>query len=323
MTADPVLTTGTSTYQTPALEPVWFLEIELTNACQLTCRHCYSLSSPAGPHGSMTFHDWMKVLDTASAAGIRRVQLIGGEPTMHPGFLPLAEHALRMGLEVQVFSNLYRVTPALWALYAKPGVTLATSYYSDVAELHDKVTLRPGSHRRTRAAIVEALERGIPLKVAIVQVIPGQRAEEAHAEMQRLGVPNLAPVDRMRGIGRAAEGTRSEADVSELCGQCGNGRAAISPNGDVYLCVMSRFLPPAGNVRDTPLREILNGLAWGDLVRQVPRPHHSDPKPPCAPVDECPPASDSNDCPPASTICEGNALLLPLSAIHLRKTGNP
>lgn len=292
------------------LDPVWFLELEVTTACQLKCRHCYNSSSPAGTHGTMTRGDWEHLLDSAPAAGVRRVQLIGGEPSMHPHFLPLAHHALSVGLELQVFSNLYCVTPALWALYREPRVTLATSYYSDRPELHDQVTGRPGSHRRTRAAISVALESGIPLKVAIVETFEGQRAHEAHAEMAALGVRDLAPVDRMRGIGRAIEGEPFSAQVNELCGQCGDGRAAVSANGDVTMCVMARFLPPAGNVRDTPLGEILHGPYWNALLPLVPR--RGD-KPPCAPISECPPASDGNDCPPASTECEGNALVPPVA----------
>ncbi|MFC4014819.1 SPASM domain-containing protein [Nonomuraea purpurea] len=235
---------------------------------------------------------------------------------MHPEFVPLAEFALGVGLESQMFSNLYLVTDAQWELYSRPNVTLATSYYSDVAKLHDRVTRRPGSHARTRAAIAEALERAIPIKVAIVELFDGQRADKAHAEMQALGVPQLAPVDRMRGIGRAAEEMNIQANVNELCGQCGNGRAAVSPDGDVRICVMSRFLPSAGNVRETDLREILTGPVWRELVTMVPR--RGD-KPPCAPVSECPPASDGNDCPPASTECEGNALVLPvIRALQVR-----
>ncbi|RBQ14316.1 hypothetical protein DP939_41635 [Spongiactinospora rosea] len=115
-----------TTTDTPA--PVWFLECELTNRCQLTCRHCYSGASPAEGHGTMTVADWTRLLDTAPAAGITTVQLIGGEPTLHPDFLLLAEHALGLGLHVQVYSNLYRVTDAQWKLFSHPKVTVATSY---------------------------------------------------------------------------------------------------------------------------------------------------------------------------------------------------
>ncbi|MFC4056684.1 SPASM domain-containing protein [Planomonospora corallina] len=50
-------------------------------------------------------------------------------------------------------------------------------------------------------------------------------------------------------------------NVGELCGRCGDGRAAVSWDGDVRMCVLSRFLTPAGNVRETPLVEIFAGEA--------------------------------------------------------------
>ncbi|HEY3514514.1 MAG TPA: hypothetical protein VGL36_35370 [Kribbella sp.] len=42
------------------------------------------------------------------------VQFIGGEPTLHPASPELLRRALAAGLEVEVFSNLVHVTPALW-----------------------------------------------------------------------------------------------------------------------------------------------------------------------------------------------------------------
>ncbi|GAA0916348.1 radical SAM protein [Nonomuraea longicatena] len=297
------------------LAPVAFLELELTNRCQLACTHCYSGAGPAEGHGSMTVTDWKRLLDEAPSAGVETVQLIGGEPTMLPDFLPLAWYALSVGLQVQVYSNLYRVTEPQWGLYTQPRVTLATSYYSDVAAEHDKITGRDGSHARTRANIVRALELGIPLKVSVVDLgDPGQRAQEAHAEMTELGVPRVGPIDRMRAVGRATAAMSMESVTSELCGQCGDGRAAVSWDGDVRMCVLSRFLPSAGNVRTAPLASILSGETWAELLGQVPRKVGRD----------CNPASDGNDCAPAETICESNALILPTipAALPARRSGD-
>ncbi|MFB4267111.1 radical SAM protein [Nonomuraea sp. GTA35] len=309
MTADPA-----STDPMAGLDPVWFLELELTQRCQMRCPSlCYADAGPTKGHGTMTRADWEHLIDTAPAAGITTVQLIGGEATLHPDFLRLAEHALGVGLSVQVYSNLMRVTARLWELYSHPNLTLATSYYSDVPAEHDRITGRAGSHAATRANIVAALERCIPLKVAIVDLGEGgQRAQEAGAEMIALGVRRVGPVDRVRAVGRATGHLRKEPSVGELCGQCGDGRAAVSWDGDVRMCVLSRFLPSAGNVRATPLAGILNGATWHDLLAQVPRQRDS----------ECQPASDSNDCKPAETICEGNALMLPVPVPRMPEAGN-
>jgi MoaA/NifB/PqqE/SkfB family radical SAM enzyme len=189
----------------------------------------------------------------------------------------------------------------MWDLFDDPNVTLATSYYSDDPDEHDSITGRRGSHARTLTNIRETLRRGLPLKVAIVELWDGQRARHAWQQMQALGVNRLGPIDRMRGIGRGAAVVRT--DVSELCGQCGNGRAAVASNGDVWMCVMSRFLQPAGNVRTVPLAEILGGRAWQHLLTQVPRRRDAT---------ACNPDSDGNDCAPAETLCEGDALILPV-----------
>lgn len=142
MTADFAIETTWS----PAQAPVRFLELELTNRCQLSCMHCYALSAPTDGHGEMTLPDWKRLLDDAPAAGVSHVQLIGGEPTLHPDFALLLTHALAGGLKVEVFSNLLHITEPLWDLLARPGVELATSYYSDTPIQHDRITGRPGRH---------------------------------------------------------------------------------------------------------------------------------------------------------------------------------
>jgi len=288
---------------TSQLDPVRFLELEITRRCQLACAHCYSESGPAVGHGTMTTEDWEAVVTSAPAAGINTVQFIGGEPTQHPDFERLLRCALAQGLRAQVFSNLFRVPDRLWHLFEDPNVTLATSYYSDDPDEHDRITGRRGSHARTLANISKALRRGIPLKVAIVRLWDGQRAEQAWRQMKALGVGHLGPIDRMRGVGRGA-GT-NQPSVAELCGQCGNGRAAVLANGDVQMCVLSRFLPPAGNVKVTPLADIFSSRAWQELLAQVPRHVGAD----------CKPAFDGNDCKPAETLCEGNALILPARGV--------
>jgi len=71
-----------------------------------------------------------------------------------------------------------------------------------------------------------------------------------------------------RGIGRAANGAAPV--VSELCGQCGKGRAAIGMDGQLTPCVLGRFLI-AGNVKDTPLGDLFAGDAWREILTAVPK----------------------------------------------------
>lgn len=292
----------------PAPAPLTFLELEITGRCQLTCAsHCYAQAGPTKGHGTMTAADWWRVIDEAAELGVETLQFIGGEATMHPDFADLVAHALNSGRRVQVFSNLYKVSARHWELFERPGLSLATSYYSDVAAEHDEVTGRVGSHARTRANIAEAIERGIRLKVGIVHMREGQRTEQARAEMLALGVDRVH-VDRVRAVGNAAR-TAAIPSTSELCGRCADGKAAILPDGSVAPCVLGRFLP-AGNVKTAPLSAIFGGQQWAQVAASIPRVTRAGctpdedscgPSPSIATNGDCNPDKDGSDCSPAET----------------------
>lgn len=233
-----------------------FVWLEITGKCQLNCAHCYADSGPKGTDGEMTLEDWSSVIEQAAGLGTKMVQFIGGEPTLNRNLPRLVEHALGRGVEVEVFSNLVHVPPTLWDVFERPGVRLATSYYADNAKQHEAITKGRGSYTRTKANIVEALRRSIPLRVGVIDVEDGQRVDEARRELAELGVLGEVRVDHLRQVGR---GVREQApNVDQLCGNCTRGTVAISPTGDVWPCVFSRWLP-VGNVRQEALVEIITG----------------------------------------------------------------
>ncbi|MFC5180313.1 radical SAM/SPASM domain-containing protein [Actinomadura harenae] len=264
------------------------LWLEVTRRCQLECGHCYNASGPRSSSGRMTSADWHRVVDQAADLGVRDVCVIGGEPTLYPGLATLINHAIGVGLGVEVYSNLVRISDDLWRVLAQDGVRLATSWYSDDPEQHLAITGRP-TWRQTRANIDRAAELGVPLRVGMVQVLGEQRVVQARDQLRSMGVTDVS-TDRARSIGRAAE---SGVDAfGELCGRCGDGRAAVGPDGDVWLCVMARSVS-AGNVRDSALGDVLSGQAWRELRARVSRSALDD--------SGCKPNLDSGDCAPAET----------------------
>ncbi len=287
-----------------------FLWLEITGKCGLACSHCYAGSGRSGSHGVMTADDWRSVISQAAGLGVSMVQFIGGEPTLHPDFEVLLGYAVGAGLAAEVYSNLTHVRDSWWELFACQQVSLATSYYSDDPREHDAITGRPGSHARTLANIGQAVARGIQVRAGIVELADGQRTGQARAELEALGVTRIR-ADRVRRLGRAAD---AGPDVSQLCGNCGRGIAAVLPSGDVCPCVMARWLT-AGNVREMPLAAILSGPALAAATASIPARSRraGDCDPSCAPASDsdicpppaasgcdpsCAPASDSDICPP-------------------------
>ncbi|MBM7771330.1 MoaA/NifB/PqqE/SkfB family radical SAM enzyme [Actinokineospora baliensis] len=248
--------------------------------------------------------DWERVIDQAAGLGVEMVQFIGGEPTLHRSLPDFVGRALGRGLQVEVFSNLVHVPERLWEVFTQPGVQLATSYYSDSATEHEAITKGRGSYKRTKANIAEAGRRSIPLRVGLIDVADEQRVEQAREELTALGVTGEVRVDHLRQVGR---GVRTvEPDVSQLCGHCGKGKVAVAPDGSVWPCVFSRWMP-VGNVRQDSLAEILSGPALAEAIAQLEQqfaatPHSGKPcDPQCGP--NCGPACTPQCWPTGSGPC--------------------
>jgi MoaA/NifB/PqqE/SkfB family radical SAM enzyme len=203
----------------------------------------------------MTHADWDRVIGEAADIGVPRVQFTGGEPTIHPDLPSLVRRALSRCLEVEVYTNLARVTPEMWEVFSLSGVRIGTSYYSDARDKHQVITGRRGSHEATTSAITTAVERGIPIRVGLIDINNGQRVREAAAMLTDLGVRDIY-VDRVRHLGRAR--VRREPDITQLCGSCAGNLLAVLPDGTVSPCPISRWMT-IGNIRHERLLKILAG----------------------------------------------------------------
>lgn len=280
-----------------------FLWLEITGRCQLECIHCYAASSPLGTHGAMTRSDWLRVLDQAVNVGVEMVQFIGGEPTLHPDLATLINYALGRGLAVEVFTNLVHVTDQIWTAFSRPKVSLATSYYSDDPVQHATVTRRR-SYARTKANIAKALRRGIPLRAGVIDLGGVQRARAAQDELVDLGVGSVG-YDRLRQVGRGVRDR--QASTEQLCGRCGDGVAAISPDGAVWPCVFSRWLP-IGNVLERELADIFRGSdaerVRAELAHAFAERNVRERRPDCWPKNECDPNCNPSCQPSCNPHCQ-------------------
>lgn len=273
--------------ETGQLVQLW---AELGQECQLECVHCYAAAGPGKGFGTMTADDWERVIRQAAEVGTRHITFIGGEPTLHPALGRLMRLAVDNGIKAEVFSNLVHVPVAMWELCEMPGVSLATSAYTDSREQHKEITGRD-TWRQTRANIAHAVHRGIPIRVGLISgIIPGQRVAEAEQELRALGVMHIG-TDHLREFGR---GTVAAAD--QACGSCGRGRAAVLPDGTVTPCPMTRWLP-AGNVHNAGLGDILGSVTH--IAATLPARDVTDAcKPNCVPDSYCNPLCSPGACKP-------------------------
>ncbi|WP_433358803.1 radical SAM protein [Streptosporangium sp. CA-115845] len=190
------------------------------------------------------------------------------------------------------------VTAAMWEVFSQPGVRLATSFYSDDPVEHMRITGR-NTLPRTQANIAEALSRGIRLRAGLVHINTGQRIAPAKELLAGLGVSEIG-TDRLRVLGRPQRGA---PDITELCGNCGRGSAAVLPDGSLTPCPMSRWML-CGDVRAVGLARALETMRdHAELIAATVQPHAlcgPDNDGQCAPCEPscnpgCDPGVDTSD----------------------------
>lgn len=86
------------------LEGYKMLNMYITNACNLKCKHCFMLSGKK-LENELTLEDWMKVLTSFKENGGEFVTFSGGEPLMFKNFPQIISHAHDLGLKSTVLSN--------------------------------------------------------------------------------------------------------------------------------------------------------------------------------------------------------------------------
>ncbi len=243
-----------------------FLWLELTGRCNLRCSHCYADSGPEQPlMDGMSLDDWVNALDEAAALGCRRVQFIGGEPTLYPGLPLLIEHARAVGFEyVCVYTNGTHITEALKKVFLNQRVSLAFSVYGTNAAIHDQVTLRRGSFAKTSAGLRWALDSGLPVSANIIEMdVNSDGVPETERMLREMGARNVH-VDRLRGLGRGADERPAQPRLRELCGRCGDRKVCVSSGGAIFPCVFARFAD-LGSMKSGGIAGAFNSLRLNDF----------------------------------------------------------
>ena len=300
-----------------------FLWLEITAKCNLECSHCYADSSPErNLYGEMSFRDWQVVLEDGAEVGCRQVQFIGGEPVLHPHLPTLIEHASQCGYSfIEVFTNATAIGERLLATFAKYGVHVATSFYSDDPATHDLITGIPGSFGRTVAAIRRMTAQGLAVRAGIIEMDANRgHVQRARHLLGELGVTNIK-VDIQRGVGRGAANLCSLEPMAQLCGECSKGKLCVTSSRGVFPCVFSRFAEVGkvehgiGNIvnaeRLLKFRVELNAFRGSETERNgersasgcVPKCSPCGPgvfihQPPCVPESRCNPEITCDPCAP-------------------------
>jgi radical SAM protein with 4Fe4S-binding SPASM domain len=273
------------------------VQLDLTYRCNERCVHCYL---DHDDHGEMTTAEIKHLLDEMADAGVFILTLSGGEIFLRKDFFDLLEHARRLMFCVKLKTNAVLIREREAARLRDLGVeSIQISIYSHRPEVHDAITLIPGSLKRSLDAIRFLKSQG--LKVIIANVLmtqnrhdyPGVRALAAELGVECTLDPTITPMmDGNRSVLELAvdQGTLRQVfrdaalvgDVDEFCAipakpdeseldstPCSAGHTAcyVSPYGEVFPCV--QFPLPTGNVRQTRFVDIWRHSDQMNEVRSI------------------------------------------------------
>ena len=274
------------------------VQLDLTYRCNERCVHCYL---DHDDHGEMTTGEIKHLLDEMADAGVFILTLSGGEIFLRKDFFDILEYARRqLTFCVKLKTNAIMIREREAARIRDLGVeSIQISIYSHRPEIHDAITLVPGSLQRSLNAIRFLKAQGLRVIIAnVLMTLNAQDYAGVRALADELGVestldPTITPMmDGNRSIlslnvdqSALRQVFRDGAlvgDVDEFCAiaapadenslamlpcSAGHTTCYVSPYGDVFPCVQFPF--PTGNVRKQRFLDIWRHSDGMNEVRSI------------------------------------------------------
>lgn len=127
----------------------------LVRRCNLTCKHCYSISTDTHFPGELSKEEIFEVMADLKSFKVPVLILSGGEPLLHPDIFEISHHAKEMGFYVGLSSNGTLIDETMIENIVQVGYDYVGISLDGLRETHDKF-------RRCAGAFDKAL-RGIHL----------------------------------------------------------------------------------------------------------------------------------------------------------------
>ncbi|MCU0228320.1 MAG: TIGR04053 family radical SAM/SPASM domain-containing protein [Bryobacterales bacterium] len=131
---------------------------EVTQACDLACRHCRATAQPSRHPAELTTEEGFRLLDQVKGFGHPLMVFTGGDPLKRPDLLPLLRYSTSIGLRTTVTpSATPLLTPQAIAGFKTAGVCrIALSVDGADAGTHDRFRGVEGSYALTMRGFAAA-----------------------------------------------------------------------------------------------------------------------------------------------------------------------
>jgi heme d1 biosynthesis radical SAM protein NirJ len=137
----------------------------LIRRCNLTCKHCYSISADKDFAGELATDEVFAVLDDLKAFKVPALILSGGEPLLRPDFFEIARRSRELGLYTALSSNGTLIDAAMMEKIAAIDFGYVGISLDGLGATHDKFRRMTGAFDLSLKAL--RLCRDAGLKVGV------------------------------------------------------------------------------------------------------------------------------------------------------------
>ena len=183
----------------------------LTDRCNLRCRYCYGCFGENKEAVPLSRMDACTIIDRSTELGVQKINLTGGEASLHPLLFQIAEQIRAKGIDCGLLTNAQAITAENAGKY-KVFSYVKVSLDSQYADLNDACR-GSGSYQKTIESLSLLRRENIPVSIGCVINRLNYRQIDSFQQWleDRFGITDVYPA-YLTPTGR---GTGTGLDLSE------------------------------------------------------------------------------------------------------------
>jgi len=179
-----------------------WLFFELTNRCNLRCRHCGSSCTAIGQQ--LSTRDVVSTLESVLPEQ-PMICLTGGEPLLHPDFFEIAERIRSMGFYWGMTTNATLIDEATARRLKQVGMSTVSVSLDGMEQAHDALRQKSGAWHLAICGLQALQQAGFkPQVTTVLHRGNFDDLEPLYALLSQMGITSWRPIN-VEPIGRACE----------------------------------------------------------------------------------------------------------------------
>jgi radical SAM protein with 4Fe4S-binding SPASM domain len=281
--------------EVPLFKRMTSIIFEITNRCNLRCKHCYNDSGPKRDQ-ELTFEEIKKSVDTFADAGVLNIVISGGEPLLHPHIFDIIQYIRSKPMSCIIFTNGTVITEDTVKKFKDFSiVSVAISLDGATPETNDSFRGILGSYKKTVKAIKMLQKEEIPVRINVClhkgildefdellnlfkkwditdySVAPAAYTGRQHEPDFVITLEEYKKVLKQLKEFEFKKGKKNELPYIPNSINCGAGMNSLTirSNGDITLCSPFPDELSLGNIKTDSIIDIWNNSELLNKIRSI------------------------------------------------------